>query len=73
MELHDWFIRLTIPLVLLMVYHSARARRERLFPETEEGEPLLTVDEYEARKAAREAADATTSTIPTQEESTHEN
>ena len=57
MELHDWFIRLTIPLLLLMVYHSARGRRERMYPEAEEAEPLLTVAEYEAQKAARVAAD----------------
>ena len=51
MELHDWFIRLTIPLGALMVFHSFRARREMRFPEEAE-EPLLTVEEYEARKAA---------------------
>lgn len=56
MELHDWFIRLTIPLLMLMVYHSARGRRERTYPETEEAESLLTVAEYEAQKAARMAA-----------------
>ena len=55
MELHDWFIRLTIPLGALMVFHAARARREIRFPEEEE--PLLTVAEYELRKAAaRESA-----------------
>ncbi len=52
MELHEWFIRLTIPLGILLVYHGSRARRERLFPETEISEPTLTVEEYEARKAS---------------------
>lgn len=56
MELHEWFIRLMIPLGILLVYHGSRARRERLFPETEIEEPTLTVEEYEARKAARQAA-----------------
>ena len=51
MELHDWFIRLTIPLGALMVFHAFRARRETRFPEEAE-EPLLTIAEYEARKAA---------------------
>ena len=62
MELHDWFIRLTIPLLLLMVYHSARGRRERMYPEAEETEALLTVAEYEAQKAARVAAEAASRT-----------
>lgn len=74
MELHDWFIRLTIPLLLLMVYHSARARRERLYPETEQAtDRPLTVAEYEALKAAREAArEAEKTPIPPQEELNHE-
>lgn len=59
MELHEWFIRLTIPLALLLIYHGSRARRERFHPETEaEPAPLLTVAEYEARKAAAAAAKA---------------
>ena len=53
MELHEWFIRLTIPLGILMVYHAARARREIFCPESEAApEPPITVAEYEARKAA---------------------
>ena len=59
MELHDWFIRLTIPLGALMVFHAARARREIRCPEEAE-EPLLTVAEYEARKAAAAAVAADT-------------
>jgi hypothetical protein len=39
-----------------MVYHSARGRRERTYPEAEEAESLLTVAEYEAQKVARMAA-----------------
>ena len=59
MELHEWFVRLTIPLGLLMAYHGVRARRETLFPETEApAEPPITVAEYEARKAAQRAAEA---------------
>lgn len=57
MELHDWFIRLTIPLGALMVFHAARARREIRFPEKEEETPM-TVAEYEARKAAAATAAA---------------
>ncbi len=53
MELHEWFIRLTIPLAALMGFHAVRARREIRFPESETlAEPVLTVEEYEARKAA---------------------
>lgn len=57
MELHEWFVRLTIPLGILLVYHAARARRERLYPETEaDPAPLMTVAEYEAMKAAEVSA-----------------
>jgi hypothetical protein len=74
MELHDWFIRLTIPLLMLMVYHSARGRRERMYPEAEEAESLLTVAEYEAQKAARvaaqEAAEAAFGADPAQADGT---
>ena len=57
MELHEWFIRLLIPLGVLMAFHGVRARREILFPETEAPDaPLITVAEYEARKAAEAAA-----------------
>ena len=56
MELHEWFIRLTIPFGVLLVYHGSRARRERLFPESEVSESPLTVEEYEARKAESLAA-----------------
>ena len=56
MELHEWFIRLTIPLGILLAFHALRGRRERLYPETEAPEdPVITVDEYEARKAAAAA------------------
>ena len=52
MELHEWFIRLLIPLGILLAYHGTRARRERLFPETEALPAQMTVAEYEAQKAA---------------------
>ena len=58
MELHEWFIRLIIPLGVLLAFYGLRARRERLFPETEEAAvPLITVAEFEARKAAKLAAE----------------
>ena len=56
METHEWFVRLAIPLGALMVFHAARARREMTCPEVEE--PLMTVEEYEAAKAAKAAEDA---------------
>jgi hypothetical protein len=53
MELHDWFIRFTIPLALLMGFHAMRARREILHPETEAvADAPMTVAAYEAQKAA---------------------
>lgn len=58
MELHEWFIRLIIPLGVLLAFYGLRARRERLFPETEEAAaPLITVVEFEAQKAAKLAAE----------------
>ena len=58
MKLHEWFIRLIIPLGVLLAFYGLRARRERLFPETEEAAvPLITVAEFEARKAAKLAAE----------------
>lgn len=57
MELHEWFIRLLIPLGVLMAFYGVRARREILFPDTEApAEPMITIAEYEARKAAEAAA-----------------
>ncbi len=51
MKLHDWFIRLAIPMGLLAVFYGARSVRERQEPD-EADEPLLTVEEYNARSAA---------------------
>ena len=48
MLFHEWFVRMSIPLVGLMVFYSAQARRERLHPETEAEEPLMTRAEYDA-------------------------
>ena len=56
MELHEWFIRLSLPIMALLIFHSARARRERLYPATETVEPVITKEEYLAMKAAKEAA-----------------
>ena len=53
MDIHQWVIRLTIPLGILMVFHGVRANRELRHPESEAAEePLLTVEEFEAQKAA---------------------
>ena len=48
MLFHEWFVRMSIPLGALMVYYSAQARRERLHPETEAEEPLMTRAAYDA-------------------------
>ena len=48
MLFHEWFVRLSIPLIGLMVFYSTRARRQRLHPETEVDEPLMTRAEYDA-------------------------
>lgn len=48
MIFHEWFVRLSVPLIALMVYYAARARRERLHPETEAESPLMTRAEYDA-------------------------
>ena len=58
MGFHEWFIRLSVPLLALGIFYAARARRERLFPETEAVEPLMTRAEYDAAKAASLAATA---------------
>ncbi len=58
MKLHEWFIRLSIPLAILLLFHGARARREIRFPETEADEPVMTKAEYDARRLAAEAAAA---------------
>ncbi len=68
MELHEWFIRLTIPLGVLMAFHGLRARREIRYPETElPVEPPMTVEEYEARKAALRAAEQASETAAEEE------
>ena len=56
MELHEWFVRLTIPLIVLFLYHSARARYELRHPEEVEEERPMTVAEYEAVKAQERSA-----------------
>ncbi|MBR6782443.1 MAG: hypothetical protein IKM33_04525 [Clostridia bacterium] len=48
MIFHEWFVRLSIPLIGLMVFYSTRARRQQLHPETEVDEPLMTRAEYDA-------------------------
>ena len=48
MLFHEWFVRMSIPLGALMVFYSAQARRQRLRPETEAEEPLMTRAAYDA-------------------------
>ena len=75
MELHEWFIRLIIPLGVLMAFYGLRARRERLYPESEaSAEPPITIAEFEARKAAEAAQNppAETHNSPIEEGNTHE-
>ena len=67
MLLHEWFIRMAVPLAALLILYSARARRERLFPETEAAEHLMTRAEYDALRAseaaAKTAGEATDNTV----------
>ena len=65
MELHEWFIRLTIPLIVLFLYHSARAYYEIRHPEDLAEEIPMTVAEYEAKKASER--DAVGITVATKE------
>jgi hypothetical protein len=58
MEFHEWFVRLSVPLLALGIFYAARARRERLFPETEVAEPLMTRAEYDALQAREHTAPA---------------
>ena len=58
MKLHEWFIRLSIPLAILLVFHGNRARREIRFPETEDEEPTMTKAEYDALRRAAMAVEA---------------
>ena len=51
MLFHEWFVRMAVPLTALMIFFSGRARRERLHPETEAEEPLMTCAEYDALHA----------------------
>lgn len=60
MKLHEWFIRLPIPLAILILYHKTRADRERKHPETEDRTVPMTIAEYEARRAAEATAASVT-------------
>lgn len=62
MLLHEWFIRMAVPLAALLILYSTRARRERLFPETEAAEPLMTRAEYDALRASEAAAETAAET-----------
>ena len=63
MLFHEWFVRMSIPLMGLMVFYSAQARRERLHPETEADEPLMTRAEYDAMMAPTEADEIDSASI----------
>jgi hypothetical protein len=58
MIFHEWFIRMAVPLGVLLVFHSTRARREELHPETEAEEPMMTKAEYDALRANEVDTDA---------------
>ncbi len=58
MIFHEWFIRMSVPLGVLLVFHSTRARREELHPETETEEPMMTKAEYDALRANEVDTDA---------------
>ena len=62
MLLHEWFVRMAVPLAALLILYSTRARRERLFPETEATEPLMTRAEYDALRASEAAAETAAET-----------
>ena len=51
MLFHEWFVRMAVPLAAFLILFSTRARRERLHPETEVVEPLMTCAEYDALRA----------------------
>ncbi len=55
MKLHEWFVRLPIPLAILILYHKTRADRERRHPETEDRSIPMTIAAYEAIRAAEAA------------------
>lgn len=58
MIFHEWFIRMAVPLGILLIFHSTRARREELHPETEVEEPMMTKAEYDALRANEVDTDA---------------
>lgn len=62
MLLHEWFVRMAVPLAALLILYSTRARRERLFPETEAAEPVMTRAEYDALRVSEAAAETTAET-----------
>lgn len=72
MLFHEWFVRMAVPLVVLMIFYSARARRERLHPETEVDEPLMTCAEYDALRAKESGTEAATDTDAQEEKNSEE-
>ena len=73
MLFHEWFVRMSVPLVAFLIFFSTRARRERLHPETEAEEPLMTCAEYDALRAPTTPADVCDETpVGETKEDTHE-
>ncbi len=58
MTLFEWFLRLTIPMGILITFYGMRSSRERRGTDDTE-EPLLTVEEYNARAKAAAEPDST--------------
>ena len=73
MLFHEWFVRMAVPLAAFLIFFSTRARRERLHPETEADEPLMTCAEYDALRApTTPEADGDESPAEETEEDSHE-
>lgn len=58
----EWFLRLTVPLVILMTFHGMRASRERRCPDVPEVPE--TVEAYLARTAPAEVPADTSAEVP---------
>ena len=58
MQVHDWFIRFSVPLMLLCVYHFTRAEREAKDATKATVATKATGDETDAAKAEHAAATA---------------
>ncbi len=59
MKMHEWFVRLLIPLSVLFLFHRVRATREIRHPETTVREIPVTVDDYYGRNLLDGAGETT--------------